>query len=331
MIYQRVSFDWKRFCERYRIDFVTSGPNTAKGNISIHCVWCGNSDPSHHMGLSLDKSRPYFGCLRNQKHRGKNPAYLISHLLNISEKEAAAIVHAGTASVDDFDSMVDQLKNGKTKEADKASRFPSKFPDTFRRFGGKSVYEIEFRQYMAERGFPFHVLLRYRLMWALTGEQAFRIIFPIYDGMDLIGWTGRAIRHTTIRYKAFDAMGKDALMTFPGLHAAKVLVICEGPMDALKINCAGNSLGIAAVATMGTSVTNEQIRRINKLASAPNFEKAVLLFDHDAHLQAFDLVDELCITNQKIKLGNLPDGYKDPGELPLAVAKIFCRNLLTDV
>ncbi len=73
-------FDWLSFIKAHKIPYVTSGPNTAKNHISIKCCWCGNDDPSEHLGLSLNENAPAWGCLRNQKHRGQNVMFLVQKL-----------------------------------------------------------------------------------------------------------------------------------------------------------------------------------------------------------------------------------------------------------
>ena len=97
--------NWIEFIEAYAIDYVTRGPNTKKGEISVRCPWCGDSDPSHHMGISLATDN--WGCHRNPQHRGKAPTGLIAALLGCNWHQAKLI--AAQYSIVDPDSLGDAL------------------------------------------------------------------------------------------------------------------------------------------------------------------------------------------------------------------------------
>src|SRR5437773_2381680 len=82
--------NWEKLLSNNGIEYVTSGSNTKRGEISVKCPFCGDDDPSEHMGISLTKD--VWGCHRNAQHRGKNLRRLISALLGCSSSQAAIIV-----------------------------------------------------------------------------------------------------------------------------------------------------------------------------------------------------------------------------------------------
>lgn len=303
-----IRFDWLRFCTTHRIFFVTVGPNTARGHISVKCPWCGSADPSEHLGLSLDVGHPVWGCLRNSKHRGLNPTRLVAKLLHLPYSAAMDLVDKAAPPVDDFDVAVERLR-GDVVEQSKEKKWSRvvQLPDMFRRLFNGS-YGKRFVDYLTHRGFhdALGVAHQYDLFYCLTGDFAWRLIFPVVDNGVLIGWTGRDIRGgAKLRYRASDGLGKDVLMSFS--TPASVVMIVEGPVDALKIDYYGQPFGVSGIATMGTAVTEKQKRLIGKIArNTPT----CILFDAGAEAQSLSLADEV-----GARWLPLPFGFKDPGEM----------------
>jgi hypothetical protein len=325
-------FDWQRFCTRNKISFVTHGPNVAQGHLGIKCPWCGSADKSEHMGLKLDVRDPVWGCFRNAAHRGRNPTRLIARLLNIGFASAARMVEAELINVDDMEGAVAAMQH-EAAPGPVGRPALAAIPEEFRPLGRQpeNSYESRFLAYLSGRGFgdsgdAAALAEAYGLWYALTGEQAWRVIFPVMDEANkLLGWTGRDIRHgATLRYKASPGLGKDVLLTFPeypGTPMSEVLVICEGPVDALKIDAYGSGFGIKAVATMGTAFTVGQIAQLARLAK--RHRKTWAIFDQDALAQNLYLTDQV----PGAQWYKLPDGIKDPGELTSAAATMLCEEL----
>ena len=208
-----MKFDWQRFCTEHQIHFVTSGPNTGRGRISVKCPWCGESDPSEHMGLSVAIENPVWGCLRNPEHRGANPRRLVQRLLRCSFNQAVSIVEAQNRIVpDDFDTFL--LSQKPRQEAAKVT-FEIPRPKEFRDFEKLSKYTMRFLEYVGEdKGFgkdAITVCKTYELYYALTGDFAWRIIVPVYDlDKKVRNWVGRAIHpDASLRYRTNAASRKD--------------------------------------------------------------------------------------------------------------------------
>src|SRR6266436_4570111 len=107
----RNSMQWEKFLTDYNIEFVTHGPNTKRGEVSVKCPWCGDDDPSQHLGISLE--REAWGCHRNAQHRGKAPAWLIKALIDCTSTQAQLLVRQyGQSDPDGFEEAMAQLALG---------------------------------------------------------------------------------------------------------------------------------------------------------------------------------------------------------------------------
>lgn len=316
-------FDWRRFCQRNGIEFVEYGPNTARGNISIHCPFCGAADRSQHMGLKLDINDPQWGCLRNASHRAPDPTRLVAALLGISYKQAAELLKADAPPPDSLGDMLHSLRQPAQNAPDRAqTRRAVRMPAEFAQLGTEppTSYQQRFLDYLSGRGFGSDALdaaKRYGLRYALTGEQAWRLIFPVYgESGELIGWTGREIRPggtNVIRYRAMPEMGKDWLMLSPCTEPADVLLVCEGPLDFLKLDYYGREFGVEATGTMGTAITPAQFLQL--VRKARKYRRVYSVFDPEAFAQSMRLVGELDGLACDARFHQLPIGYEDPGAM----------------
>jgi len=327
-------FDWRAFCNRNHITYVTSGPNTAKGNISICCPFCGNADPSEHMGLLLDQAHPAWGCLRNAQHRGRHPAKLIAKLLRIPYGTAAALVQVLDSPIDTYEEAIKTLRDGPgTLEARPRKTRPP-LPEAFKNLA-QGRYASRFLAYLEGRGFgvdSLDVAETYDLRYALTGEQAWRLIFPIYDlAGELVGWTGRAIGSMAgsrnVRYLTSEDFAKDVVLGGFGVPDDAILLVCEGPLDWIKMDYYGSPLGISTVATMGTAYTNEQVSQL--LTLQKRVAKTFILFDRDALSSQLRLADELEAHSKKqVRTLQLPRPFDDPGQMTPTAVRQFCSSLI---
>lgn len=329
-----MKFDWLKFCTQYHITFVTAGPNTSRGDASIKCPWCGNSDPSEHLGLSLDAKNPVWGCLRNPQHRGRDPRRLVQRLLQCSYQQAVSVVKEQDVAVpDEFDTLNTPLKDTELKLVPELI-----FPKEFRCFDapGKAQYAGRFLDYVAERGFgadAAKVCAQYGLRYALTGEQAWRIITPIYDDNGkLQNWTGRAIgKEATLRYKNASNSGKGLLFNEARVRILpfqiRTLFVVEGPWDCMKVDFYGHEFQCASVAILGTSITEEQLARIALLGNIT--DRIVILMDPEAfNINALIESSLSGISSAPVVLGQIPETVEDPGALTQKQVGALCRRYL---
>jgi len=168
-------------------------------------------------------------------------------------------------------------------------------------------------RYLQRRGFdPVGQLTwRYNLMCATTGKWKDRVIFPLYQNGELIGWTGRAMqeRPEAPRYlSSSDAVKKTVLFEDDLHRGGRYLYIVEGPFDALKLDYYGEGI-VRATCGFGTSLSIDQIAIISDLRK--KFGTLVIAFDRDAHGQAMELAQNW----DAVVNFNFWGEVKDPGAM----------------
>lgn len=325
--------DWIALFDNNSVDYVTRGPNTKRGEVSIRCPYCGEDDPSHHLGVSLTAER--WGCHRSADHRGRSPARLIAAVLGCTFQQAKNIEKQ--YSRPDPDNLASALEAlGVTETPPIIKKQPLTLPDQFRYISlGGTRSTSRFWQYIADRGFhgndPGRVCSRYRLRCAVTGRYKDRIIFPFYHDKELVGWTGRAISNpqNAPRYLSSGPEIKETVFNYDSLRWGgrnQILVIAEGPFDALKLDYYGHHDGDAdmrATCIFGTSMTLDQIWILNKLSR--NYKHTYVLLDPDAIEASFAAKDWL--TQRNISVAQVPDGIEDPGAMTPKEVFDFAKQL----
>ncbi len=318
--------EWQRFLEENNIHFVTRGPNTKRGEVSIHCPMCGEDDPSEHLGISLKTG--HWGCLRDQSHRGKSSRTLVKAILGCSSMQAGHIVkqysHADPDSLEAALAVLEADSNNITQHDEAVAR-KAKHQALDPQF--KDFYQIKprgitkcFFQYLLGRGYddPQRIIGRYDLRCAMTGRYKDRIIVPVRMNGELLGWTSRAIGNTknAPRYLASNEDIKTVVWNYDELKkGGERLFIVEGPFDAIKVDNYGvthrptsSYVPYRATCTFGTSVVPSQYALLRNLAK--RFNQVFILFDTGAEGPAAELASW---TGARVI--HLPSGFEDPGEL----------------
>lgn len=301
--------DWQAFLTDNQIEWVSRGPNTKRGEISIRCPWCGDEDPSQHLGISLTNEN--WGCLRDAAHRGHSATYLIGALLGCSQHQAQLVQRQYSSSDPDLLGALSLESDISQAAAEPASAEEVPVERIIEPEGSTA----RFWNYLLDRGFddPGSLCKQYRLTACLIGRFSDRIIIPFYERDELVAWTGRALGHPRVAARYLSSkrvkeviFNQDALM-----QGGDVLFVVEGPVDALKLDYYGQALGARATCALGTSLTIQQIVLLN--SRRKRFKRTVILFDQDAFGQAYEAVD--WVGQKDVSVGQLPDGVKDPGEL----------------
>ena len=307
--------DWVALLEDNHIPYVTSGPNTKRGEVSIKCPWCGPDDPSEHLGIKLEGE--VWGCHRNQAHRGKSPTKLIVALLGCAVSEAYLILELYDRPDPDALISLEAEKEPPVKPIEAIKLPPEARP---------IPSQGRFFDYIRSRGFdnPDAVSLYYNLHCCTTGRWKDRIIIPVYnENLDLIAWTARAINRPVSAPRYLTTEGNVIKTTLYNLHnlvGGQILFITEGPLDAIKVDWNVVAEDCGATAVFGTSITPDQISLLSE--ASKRYKKTVILLDADAIESAFNLQEWL--TNSVI--GQLPDGIKDPGDLSKSQVKALVNT-----
>jgi len=309
-----MKFDYEQFLNEVGVPYVTSGPNTKKGWVSIACPFCGD-DPSEHLGLSPESGG--WACWRNPEHKGGSPVKIIQYFKGCSWDEAKRIAGDTDAvpTGESWDSLEQELATDDLQTTHPESL---EFPDEFRTIDNVPSF---FRQYIINRKFNPEDVDRfcrdYQLRFCLEGKWKRRVICPLIDHKQrVIGWQGRAIGTAKLRYDTWphDETTKRALFNHgPALAAPnkRVLTVIEGPWDAYKIDFYGRRWGIRGVGTLGTQFIDYQVSLIQRLAS--KYDYTVLLFDIGAEGPVYDL--SLRLSNIRPIIGRTPEYRDDAGDL----------------
>lgn len=286
-------FSWYEFCTQRSIDFAEHGaPASQTNNIAVACPFC--ADHSKHMGLHLQSTA--WHCRRCDA-AGRSPVKLIQKLLSCSWPEAREI--AGTAEAQpvavDLAALKQRLSGPKKDDRPQVVQFP---PEFFSLAGPSSGTKQKFYDYLHGRGFknPVRLAKSYDLYAALTGDFAFRVIVPltrVERGVTkLYGWTGRAItKDAKLRYRT-EGNTRDLLWEPPRVEeGGDLLVVTEGPFDALKLDAYGRDLGARAVALLGLDPSPGRLARLAALAA--RYARVGVALDRGAEAPALRLLGAL--------------------------------------
>lgn len=307
--------DWQRFLEENNIHYVTRGPNTKRGEFSIHCPFCGDEDPSEHLGINPKTGD--WGCHRDQAHRGKSAKRLIRAILNCSGIQAGFILKQYDQSdPDSLEDAIGMLTEEPTEPEQPSKRYSldgefAKFAKIRPRGSTKRFFT-----YLQTRGYenPQDIVNKYGLRCALVGKYHDRIILPIRMNGQLLGWTSRAIIDpvNAPRYLASSNDVKTTIFNYDEVKkGGDVLFILEGPFDALRVDSYISWMSFGkrrATCVFGTSVTLSQIAILRAIIK--KYTAAFVIFDQGADVPALELASWL-------KSGTifLPPGVKDPDGL----------------
>lgn len=313
-----MNFDVKDFLERQNIFYRERGPGVKKGNIIIHCPYCGSEDVGEHLGISL--SNGVWGCWRNDSHRNRDLAILLTKLIGISYNQARELIGKKYKEVnlDLFDELSSDNYFKKKERKNSLIKTLLLLKD-FREFKGS--FSIPYRNYLHNRNFDriWKLVDIYQLRYAITGDYKCRLIFPVYFNNQLVTWTSRAIYNSKLRYKTLSDEKssiniKNTIYNYDRANkGGKVLFIVEGPIDTIKMDFYLDGLDGFAVGLFNMSISDNQLYYLINLFD--KFETVVLLLDNGELENTNKGISKLNSTGIKINEGILPKNIKDPGEL----------------
>lgn len=335
--------DWPQLLTAHGIEYVDSGPSTAKGNIYVHCPWCGRADQSHHLGISLHGKG--WGCWRNRQHRGKSARRLLSGLLGIGFVQAQALLDSGSKSLAGNDAILEKVKamRGDNILEQRSDDEPLTFPSEFKLIENKAQGRL-FVKYLTIRGYTtkqaVQLCFAYKLRYAMRGAFSYRLVIPIFGERGLLTWTGRTIapdiepRYKTLAVDAEKALDDDMPQAKALINEClfgerdllrsmgRGLIVTEGPLDALRIDYVGRRLGVKGTCLFGKSIYDAQIDKLMKIA--PYYGTKLLMLDADASMDVYHMIQYLGPCG--FKIAKIPRPFKDPGEMPLAEIEQFIER-----
>jgi len=291
----------KQLLDDYGIEYAEQGKNIGRGHVGMACPYCGD-DPSTHLGIDINTGQ--FSCWRDDSHRGTFAKFL-SDQLHIPYRKAKELVY--------------EYSDG-TEAPPRPVRVEQimKLPAELERIYDGSLNSGFAYKYMKKRGFSDDVLNRFPLYASIAGQFSYRVVFPVYVEDMLVAWAGRAIRDDMEpRYKNNNPVeGTFPTNSYVGFHdhasrCRGTLFICEGPMDALKLNMFLDQNVGAAVCLFGLKLYPHQQELLSKLLK--HYTQGRVVMDNGERSVSMNIAKELAL--YKPFKPFFLTGVKDPGEL----------------
>ncbi len=291
------------------------------------------------MHLGVNSELGVYSCWRNPaQHRGRTLHKLIMLLRKCSYAEARTILGQQPLWLkeDQFNAFADNPSEWFTKQKEEPNKL--ELSQEMRSFGSSYTSEQLFVSYLVNRGFYKSTILQftqqYRLRWAVSGKFKNRIIIPNWLEDNLVNWTGRSIEaKQNVRYLTLSE-GNGAIINIKKIifnwdqlikQPGHLVVVCEGPFDALKLDWFGRARGLRATCLFGQMATMEQVAYIAALTDL--YHGVIVMLDNTAAELAESLCDQLHWL--PVRYYPLPDGVKDPGELSFRAVCQLNKELTT--
>lgn len=319
-------FDWLKFLKAHRIGYSERGENVARGNVVIHCPFCGSADQGRHLGVSLTSAA--WGCWRNTGHRGGKPHRLIQALLGCSPAEAARLAgDDGVELPEDWGGTIKRMLS--PPKAEEVAPRTIAFTDDIIPLEDKGIGR-RFVDYLEGRGYDRRAALdmaeRYGLRCTIRERFRFRLVIPIEMDGKLVTWTGRSIlqseglRYDTLstdpeKSKATNTPvalrgSQDCLLNYDMLTGGELLLIGEGPLDGLRLDYLGRAHDIHGTCLFGKRMSDAQYGLLMDVSR--RYKHRALLLDRDAMLDTVRMSSRLQVLG--LQKASIPNGFDDPAE-----------------
>jgi hypothetical protein len=295
-------FDLIGFCEDEGINYKTDGKNVSPGWVNINCPFC--DDPSEHLGYDPKSER--LNCWRCGKH---DLVEMLKELVDVNVYDALKKYRT-----DDDDIRRPIVERGTEKETPVVEMPPGAYKPTH----SQEVKTNPYNNYLINRDFDMGHLVEQWNLWVggLIGEWKWRIIAPVYHEHTLVSYVGRGIFDNQ-EPKYLNMHGRNLKNYLYGYdHCKDKVIVVEGITDVWRLG-RGH-----AVATFGTQTTMAQFCLLKK------FKKVGVMFDKEpkAQEEAMKIINALSIMGIECENIQLPEGVKDPGELPTAQVREIVKN-----
>jgi DNA primase len=279
------------------------------------CPKCGKSDK-----LYVYKDTGHFICFvcaETEKFTGSLP-WLLKHL-GMDYEYARTRLYGGVKDKEDGTIEVD-LRYPWAENSDldddvikvEEERVPVEFPPHFVNITDEAARTG--KDYLEGRGIPWPVAHRHGIRYDPQKKQ---VIFPLIEDGKLYGWqarrtdtgiivdkqTGKTIKLPKAITTAERGVVAKTLMFGENLKGSEHVIICEGPVDALKTEMCGGG-----VATLGKSVKDGQLDIIRRLG----IKRVYIGLDRDAGAEAQSIAKRMA--DRELYLLHPPPDRKDLGE-----------------
>jgi len=169
-----------------------------------------------------------------------------------------------------------------------------------------------------ERGLSLDTLSHFEVGFS-TGKN--RIVIPVRNPQyKVVGLIGRAISNDQEPRYLYNTGFKRAIVLFNIQNAKNYsdVIIVEGSVDAMKVHEAGYP---NVVASLGAQVSPQQVTMLKKY-----FDRIIIFSDNDDAGKAMKgaIIKSCC--GKELYAAQIPEGYKDPGEMDIQQIKDSITN-----
>jgi hypothetical protein len=280
--------------EQAGVDFKRSDGD----EITLNCPFCVTEDTGYHLGLNVGNGLAH--CFRCD--------YKSGGLMNTARQ---------LSRVYDIPFQIRYMATKEEQEGRPVPALPSPsreyLPKEYERFVSGSTDKVEkrIRGYLKSRGVSQLQIEKHQIGFAVAGKYAWRVLFPV------LGEDGKAYgcvaRSVDVRQKPKYLNSLGIKLLWNAHRPAKVAVVCEGIIDALKVETAlMRRRDWVAVARLGSSLTPQQMRQLRQ------YERIVILPDRDAAgVKGAIAMAELCAANHIQVEMAVPERMddRDPGDM----------------
>jgi hypothetical protein len=291
----------------------------SKHDIRCACPFHGGNNATS-FRVCFTKSEPFFNCWAC--HESGDLVKLIAFLDSISHSQALRKLRKQTTfqaiDLNTVSKQFEKLREMFSRQAEARKRQPPALPPMAD--DQRPMYE-----YLKARSKRYHGVLnvqyivnRYQLYYCNTGRMAGRIIMPLYINGKLITYNDRSIDNEA-KNKSLHPPGVEFDEMVYGLDQAvgkEVAVIVEGAFDTYQVVCALHKHRKLAQKYGSVTLMNNRISDGKLNLVAQNFDRAVVLLDHDHG--GLSMMNEVCSHLEEImptsNATELIPREKDPGK-----------------
>lgn len=293
-------------------------PNDTE-QLQFNCPCCadfeGHVDGKYNLEINLKKLKYHcWKCGETDNMRG-NVATLVKKYGNTRNYKdfIEAVKQIRITNSFDINFYLGNFYDGNNVE-------PLRLPKTFKHINIKECKDKKLLDYLNKRCIDQNTIDRFNIGYTNWGEEdklmRNRIILPSYDEYgELNYWVGRDFTgyHTKMKYKNCDANKKEIIFQESTIDWYADVVLCEGPMDAIRLP--------NAISLLGKSLSKDSLLYHTLMEKAKG--NVIICLDNDTTIDETKKIYKLLNTN------NLKDKvyyirlnfFKDFGELYESMGK----------
>lgn len=302
--------------EKLKQMILSSGVPYKQNSISwiFRCPRCGKDDKVYCYKVKYDGHFKCWVCAETDNYKGR-PEYLLSDLLNRTVRDIKEELYGGSSTfADPLDiGGIDDVEDDIIEIENKNDTIPSvEYPLDYRPLD--HPLSAKGLAYLEGRGISLELANKYQLRYA---SEAAVIAFPVHRNGRLVGYQKRLVGPNRVwledegewyekpKITSSVNIPRDRTLMFEHrLINSPHAVICEGPIDGIKLDLANGN-----VAAMGKAIASQQLDIIKR----SGVRKIYFGLDPDAAPEMERLQRELYGLEHYILIP--PRGIKDLGEM----------------